>query len=94
MIDVHQFISGVNPGRPPTRLGNDGLDPSISLPRRFTPSLVARFNQLGIPTRVWEHAVVDDDRFGVFVMLDMISFPQAAPARVQGVLDEWRSQLD
>jgi hypothetical protein len=93
MIDVRQFISDVNPGRSPTRLGNDGIDPSISLPRRLTPALVARFDVEGITYRVQEHGVVDDDRFAVFVMLDSISFPQADPRQVQRILDEWRNHL-
>jgi len=94
MIDVRQLISSVNPGRPPTQFGNDGLDPCITLPRRFTPSLVARFALERIPLRVRDGGVLDDDRFGVFVMIDEISFPQADPVRIQQIVDGWRDGLE
>ena len=94
MMDVRDLISDVKPGRPPTRLGNDGIDPWMSLPRRFTPSLVARLESEGLLVRVREHGVLDDDRYGVFVMLDAISFPQVDADRVQRVLDSWRNRLE
>lgn len=93
MIDVRQFISRVKLGRPPTRLGNDGIDPWVSVPRRFTPVLVRRLDQEGIATKVRDFGVVDDDRYGVFVMLDAISFPAGDPKRVQLILDDWRAGL-
>jgi hypothetical protein len=93
MDDVRQFIGSVNPGRRPTRIGNDGLAPSLQLPRRYTPSLLRHLGAAGFTTCVSEWGVVDDDRYGVFVMLDCIECPGANAQRMQQVVDDWRVQL-
>ena len=94
MDDVRGLISKVNPGRRATKLGNDGIDPWVSLPRRFTPSLVRRLELEGVATRVREGSIVDDDRYGVFVMLDEVVFPGADPHQVQRILDDWQASLE
>ena len=94
MIDVRQFISRVKLGRPPTPLGNDGIDPWVEVPRRFTPALVRRLSLEGVSHSVREFAVIDDDRYGVFVMLDAVSFPSAGPKQLQLILDDWRARLE
>jgi hypothetical protein len=43
---------------------------------------------------VRDFGAVDDDRYGVFVMLDELSFPGADPKRVQLVLDDWYDSLE
>ena len=93
MDDVRQFISRVHRGRPPTRLGNDRIEPWISIPRRHTPAVLELMAREGISTRVREEGEIDDDRYEVFVMLDRVSFLGADPMLVQSILDDWLASL-
>ena len=83
--------STVNPGRRATRPGVDEIHPWIDVRRRFVPSIARAMVDAGIHCKVSEAATIDDDRHGVFVVFDRISFPRADLGEVQRVLDDWHS---
>jgi hypothetical protein len=80
----------VNPGRPATRLGRDGIDPWVDVRRRYALSIVRLMRREGIYCRITEASTIDDDRYGMHVVFDRISFRSADPGHVQKLLDDWR----
>ncbi|MEZ5990457.1 MAG: hypothetical protein R3F30_15355 [Planctomycetota bacterium] len=77
----------VNPGRRPTRLGNDGIHPFVDVPHWACCTVVRelRRHRVGFelrPAFIRRTGSEDPDD-----MLDRLVFPTADPTTIQGLLD-------
>lgn len=83
----HWPVLDLNPGRPPTRIGGDGIDPWVSLERRHACVLVDELRRRGVAHRVRPMGGYETD--GSCVLMDRISFPGGDVHALRRLLRSW-----
>ncbi|MCU0863684.1 MAG: hypothetical protein MUC36_07840 [Planctomycetes bacterium] len=86
------IVLTVNPGRPPTPIGSDGIDPWLRVEDWQAVLIIEMLDSRGIPHRVRR----DGSRGmpGATVPMDRISFPGGDARRLQDIFDSWIPNIE
>lgn len=83
----------VNPGRPPTPIGSDGIDPWLRVEDWVALVIVDMLKSKGIACRVRRDGRCEDER-GIAVPMDRISFPGGDARRLQRIFESWIPDIE
>jgi hypothetical protein len=88
----HWPVLDVNPGRRPTPIGSDGIDPWLRVEEWQAALIIAMLENRGIPHRVRRDGCREMP--AGTVPMDRISFPGGDPHRLQSIFESWIPNID
>lgn len=80
----------VNPGRPATRIGGDGIHPYLDVPHPQTCGVLRLLRRHRIPFQVQYAFARQAEAPDLDRATDRVSFPENSGPQIQGLLDQVR----
>ncbi len=77
----------MNPGRAPTRIGGDGIDPFLDMPHWLSPELKRRLRHHRFAYRIIDFYIQRCDSNDPNDHSDRFYFPESDPRTIQVIVD-------